>query len=58
MVNSQTALNCAIGATTEATADMTAMKNNGFPPKNYLGGTPKKVSKLSSTINHLSYFLL
>lgn len=42
MVNSQTALDCAIGATTEATADTNVRKTVVFPQKNYLSGTPKK----------------
>lgn len=33
MMNSQIALDWAIGATTEATADTTARKSNGFPPE-------------------------
>lgn len=53
MVNSQTAFDCATGATTEVTAGKAMV----FPQKNYLGGTPKKVPELSSAINHLLYFL-
>lgn len=57
MGNSQTALDCAVGATTDATADMNVRKTVVFHQKNYLSGTPKKVPKLSSTTNHLLYFL-
>lgn len=58
MVNSQIALDCAVEATTEATADTQLQgKTMVFLQKNYLLRTPKKVPKLSLAINHLLHFL-